>query len=101
MAGKRFSLVARVSTDSPGTVRSVLEKLYGKPSVSEGSSTDEFIVRAKAVGASAKELNRSLLSELRRAEKRTRLRAEWTSGDRTERFFDYVLKGIAGSGEET
>jgi len=27
----------------------------------------------------------------RRVEKRTTLRAEWTSGDSTERFFDYVL----------
>jgi hypothetical protein len=45
------------------------------------------------VGASAKELNRSLLSALRRAEKRTRLRSEWTSKDGvTERYFDYVLK---------
>jgi hypothetical protein len=33
-----------------------------------------------------------LLSELRRVEKKTRLRAEWTSGNTTERFFDYVPK---------
>ena len=37
--------------------------------------------------------NRQLLSELRRAEKKTRLRAEWTSGGVTEKFFDYVPKG--------
>jgi hypothetical protein len=44
-------------------------------------------------GASAKELNRTLLSALRKVEKRTTLRAEWTSDDGTsERFFDYVLK---------
>lgn len=44
-------------------------------------------------GASAKELNRTLLSALRKVEKRTTLHAEWTSGDgTTERFFDYVLK---------
>jgi hypothetical protein len=44
-------------------------------------------------GTSAKELNRSLLSALRRVEKKTRLRAEWTSNNNTtERFFDYVLK---------
>jgi hypothetical protein len=43
-------------------------------------------------GASAKELNRTLLSALRKVEKRTTLRAEWTSGDTTECFFDYVLK---------
>jgi hypothetical protein len=43
-------------------------------------------------GASAKELNRTFLSALRKAGKRTTLRAEWTSGDTTERYFDYVLK---------
>ena len=44
-------------------------------------------------GSSARELNRHLLSELRRAEKKTRLRAEWTCEGITERFFDYVPKG--------
>jgi VWFA-related protein len=54
---------------------------------------DEFIVEAEMEGRSAKELNRSLLSALRRVEKKTRLRAEWTSKkNTTERFFDYVLK---------
>jgi hypothetical protein len=43
-------------------------------------------------GTSAKELNRTLLSALRKLEKRTTLRADWTSGDTTERFFDYVSK---------
>jgi len=44
-------------------------------------------------GRSARDLNRAVLSELRRVEKRTRLRAEWTAGGVTERYFDYVLKG--------
>lgn len=74
MANKHFSLVARVSTDSPAEVRPVLEKLVTKGSVSEGSSTDEFLVEAEMVGESAKESNRSLLSTLRRVEKKTRLR---------------------------
>ena len=46
----------------------------------------------QSMGENARELNRSLLSELRRGEKKTRLRAEWTSGNTTERFFDYVAK---------
>lgn len=38
-------------------------------------------------------MNRSLLSALRGAEKKTRLRAEWTSEKGAgEGFFDYVLK---------
>jgi hypothetical protein len=54
---------------------------------------EEFVVEGEMKGTSAKELNRSLLSALRRVEKKTRLRAEWTSDNNTtERFFDYVLK---------
>ncbi len=54
---------------------------------------DEFVVEAQMEGASARELNRTFLSALRKVEKRTTLRAEWTSGDGTsERFFDYVPK---------
>jgi len=30
---------------------------------------------------------------MRRVEKRTRLRSEWTSGKTVEKFFDYVPKG--------
>jgi len=43
-------------------------------------------------GARARELNRKLLSALRKVNKKATLRAEWTSGDTTERYFDYVLK---------
>jgi hypothetical protein len=41
---------------------------------------------------SPKELNRTLVSALRKVEKRTALRAEWTSGDTPEHYFDYVPK---------
>jgi hypothetical protein len=54
---------------------------------------DEFFVEAEMEGANARELNRTSLSALRKVERRTTLRAEWTSDDgTTERFFDYVLK---------
>jgi hypothetical protein len=36
-----------------------------------------------------------LLSALRRVERRTRLRAEWTGNGETQRFFDYVPKGVS------
>jgi len=55
-------------------------------------SKGEFLIQAEIEGTSAKDLNRSLLSALRRVEKRSRLRAEWSSGNTTERYFDYVLK---------
>ncbi len=93
MAGKRYSLQAWVSTDNPGAVRPVLARLIPHGSVTAGEQEGEFRVEAEMEGASARELNRLLLSELRRAEKKTRLRAEWTGEDVTERFFDYVPKG--------
>lgn len=91
MAKKRFTLAARVSSSSPQAIKPVLKKL-----ITEGSVTregDEFVVNAHLEGDNAKELNRTILSTLRRVEKRTRLRAEWTSADGTTlRFFDYALK---------
>jgi len=53
----------------------------------------DWIVRAEVESASARDANRELLSELRRVERKTRLRAEWTAGGSIERFFDYVPKG--------
>jgi hypothetical protein len=88
---RRFVLVASVSTDSPEAVRPVLERLYGEASVTR-LGKNEFRIETEMEGKDAKELNRSLLSELRRVEQKTRLRAEWTYDDTTERFFDYVLK---------
>jgi len=86
-----FKLKARVSRSDAQTIEHALEQLAAKGSVTKAA--DEFIIEAEMEGASAKELNRSLLSALRKVQKRTTLRAEWTSSDNTtERFFDYVLK---------
>jgi hypothetical protein len=91
MVNKRFRLTARVSSSSPQTIKPVLEKFITKSSVKK--EDDEFVIETEMQGSNAKELNRSLLSALRKAEKKTRLRAEWTSNDGTTlRFFDYVLK---------
>ncbi len=91
MVNRRFSLSARVSTENPTAIKRALKEFVPKGSV---TATEEgFIVRATLSGASARALNRNLLSALRRIERKTRLRAEWTSGGATERFFDYVPKG--------
>ena len=91
-----FNLEARINRSSARTIRQVLDPAAKGSASKDG---DEFVVEAKVEGASAKELNRTLLSALRKAEKRTTLCAEWTSSDTTERFFDYVLKKtIKGSG---
>ncbi len=91
MAKRAFVLTARVSTDNPKAIKPVLKELLPEGSVkSEGG---EFVVSATLRGDSARDLNRALLSALRRAERKTRLRAEWTAAGTTERFFDYVPKG--------
>lgn len=91
MTKKRFALIARVSTDNRQAIKKVLEEIVEKGSI---TSTDEgFLLKTIMFGDSARELNRSLLSSLRRAERKTRLRSEWISGGTSERFFDYVPKG--------
>jgi hypothetical protein len=92
MPKRTFELVATVSSDTPAAIRAPLERAVGSKAKIEDTE-DGFRVAATLSGESAKDLNRQLLSELRRAEKKTRLRAEWTSGGVTEKFFDYVPKG--------
>jgi hypothetical protein len=91
MTKKTFTLMARISTENPQAIKLALEELVSKSSITR--TEEGFLVKAELSGASARELNRTLLSVLRRVERKTRLRAEWKSGDTTERFFDYVPKG--------
>ena len=70
------------------TIRQAPGQLAAKGSVREEGH--EFVLEAE--GASAKELNRTLLSSLRKVEKRTTLRAGRTSGAAAERSFDHVPK---------
>ncbi|MGA8710814.1 MAG: hypothetical protein ACLP8Y_01190 [Thermoplasmata archaeon] len=97
MTASRFRLVARVSTDSLERIRPILGEVFPGGQIREQGT--EFVVEAAMEGGSAKDLNRSVLSALRKVEKRTRLRAEWTAEDgQVYRFFDYVLKSTAKPG---
>lgn len=90
MDTQQFELVADVSSTDPAAIEVVLRQLV------DGEITptaDGFHVVATLCGERAQDLNRSLLSALPRVERRTRLRAAWTAGGVTERFFDYVPKG--------
>ncbi len=90
MAKKTFRLTARVSTENLKAIKLVLDGLLPKGTVSK--SADGLLIKTTMTGESARELNRTLLSALRRAEKKTRLRSEWASGKTVEKFFDYVPK---------
>jgi hypothetical protein len=84
-----FRLLAEVSSDCPHAIGPVLEQLVGG-TVTE--TPEGFHVDCWLKGTDSRELNRELLSSLRRVERRTRLRAEWTANGVTDRFFDYVQK---------
>lgn len=97
---KTFKLIATVSTDNPAAIhKALLESLGGDGTVEKVGEKDkrpgsigEFSIRAELRGESAKELNRELLSTLRRVEKKTRLRSAWSSGGEVEQYFDYVRR---------
>jgi len=90
MNGESFHLVADVSSDDPAAIEQVLrEHVQGQIT----RLADGFHIEAEMHGLSARDLNRMLLSTLRAAHRKTRLRSEWTSAGVTHRFFDYVPKG--------
>ena len=92
MTDRKFSLVARVTTENPEGIKHALSGIVGAGGITD--TEQGFLIKTVMVGKSARDLNRALLSALRRVEKKTRLRAEWTCGATTERFFDYVHKGV-------
>lgn len=89
---KTFTLTAHISTENPRAITLALKEFISRGSIK--STDDGFLVGARMQGESARELNRTLLSALRRVERKTRLRAEWKSGNTIECFFDYVPKGV-------
>jgi hypothetical protein len=91
MAMKKYRLVATISTESVPQIKKALDTLINDGSIKR--TDNGFVVTATLTGENARDLNRAFLSALRKIEKKTSLRAEWTSGKTTERFFDYVPKG--------
>ena len=92
MTGKIFWLKAEITTANPEGIEAALADLVGVNAILK---TDKgFRVNTTMSGENARDLNRSFLSALRRVSKMTTLRAEWTSDGVTERFFDYVPRGV-------
>jgi hypothetical protein len=90
VSSRSFALVADVSSADSAAIEPVLRRLVDGEII---PIVNRFHVVATLSGKSARDLNRSLLSDLRRVERRTRLRSTWTPDGITERFFDYVLNG--------
>ena len=93
MSQKKFRLRASVSSYDLAVIKAILERIISNKGTIR-QIDQGFEIEAESEGENARALNRMILSELRRAERRTRIGAEWTSGDTTERFLDYVPKGI-------
>ena len=85
-----FHLIADVSSDAPDRIREVVVQLF-PTGVTE--TPHGFHIEAVLEGDSARDLNRTVLSALRRAEKRTRLRAAWTSGGMTRAVLRLRVQG--------
>ena len=94
-----FRLSARISSDDPSTIKPILRRVIGAKGTIKPVQGG-FEVEADLAGESARDLNRMLLSEMRKAEKRTRIRAEWMSENTIEKFFDYVPKGTRKLNQE-
>jgi hypothetical protein len=95
----QFRLAGDVSSEDLPAVRPVLAQVVGRAAVTETSHG--LHVEGVMDGADVREVNRRLLSALRKAGKRTRLRAEWTGGGQVCRFFDYVPKSTRAARPET
>ncbi len=96
MSIRIYRLKAQTSSNNPQSVLQVLKRfLIRKGDVVLNGELIE--VNAELEGESAKDLSRILLSEMRKIEKKTRLRTEWTSDNITERFFDYVSNSVKES----
>jgi hypothetical protein len=84
-----FRLNGEVSSENLSAIQQLLAQLTGGQVT---PTPDGLHVEGAMEGTDVRDVNRRLLSALRRAGKRTRLRAEWTAGATTYRFFDYVPK---------
>jgi hypothetical protein len=84
-----FRLSADVKSANLDGVVPVLAELVGGDVT---TIADGVHVEGVLDGADVRDVNRRMLSALRRVERRTRSRAEWTCDGQVYRFFDYALK---------
>ncbi len=91
MSNASYAFVADIGTKEPERLEPILVNFLGVDGILR---TDYgFRVRSTVEGPNARELNRKLLSLLRRAEQNATLEAEWTYNGTTERFVDYEPSG--------
>ena len=86
-----FKFQARVARADRAAIEQALAALGAEFTLAQ--PCEDFTIEGEVEGESAKDLNRRLLSALRKTQKRATLRAQWrSSGNLVESYFDYVLK---------
>jgi hypothetical protein len=91
MGERLFTLAARIRTTDPAALGAALTTLLPHGVVTP--TAEGWRVEAALEGTSARDLNRMLLSALRRIDRRATLHAAWTSEGTTEHFFGYTARG--------
>ena len=84
-----FRLNGEVSSENLNAIHPLLAQLLDGHIA---PTPDGLHLEGLMEGDDARDVNRRLLSAMRRVERRTRLRAEWTADGVAYRFFDYALK---------
>ena len=86
----KYHVVARVRSEDPKAIRPVLERRVTASGGFVRPLSNGFELKLSIEGASASDLNRQFLSDLRSMEQRTHVFSEWLSerGGR-ERFYDF------------
>jgi hypothetical protein len=87
---RTFRLSAAVSSANLEGIRAPLEAFLGRGARITRTEAGFTIDAPAIVGIDPRELNRRLLSALRRVDKMTRIRSEWTVDGVVEKFADYV-----------
>ena len=91
MGERSITLAARIRTTDPAATRAALTTIFPNGVVTP--TAEGYRVEATLEGASARDLNRILLSAFRRIDRRATLHAAWTSEGTTEHFFEYTARG--------
>jgi hypothetical protein len=87
---KKFVLRASVKSENMVAIRHLLKDLV--PGVIIKIADEEFVLYAELEGESSRDLNRVILSGLRKVVKKTRIKSEWTCDGVVEQYFDYGLR---------
>lgn len=87
---KDFVLSASIKTADMDKIEPVLRALVPEASIKKEGN--EFIVNVTLKGDNSRDLNRNILSGMRKVIKKTRMKSEWKSENIIEHFFDYGLR---------